>query len=87
MYHINYRVYGTFTMETILATAFGCAVNVQGGESNELTEAANIIFQSQNEGSATNFYLITVLSSKFDQLSPIANLAGWLGWEGDAIYG
>ena len=61
-----YRVYGAFTMETILATAFGCAVDIQGGESNELTEAANIIFRSLDEGSATNFHLMIVLSSKFD---------------------
>ena len=52
-------------METILATAFGCAVNVQGGESDELTKAANIIFRSLDEGSATNLHLLIVLSSKF----------------------
>ena len=52
-------------METILATAFGRAVNVQGGESDELTKAANIIFRSLDEGSATNFHLMIVLSSKF----------------------
>jgi hypothetical protein len=51
-------------METILATALGCAVNVQGGESDELTKAANIIFRSLDEGSATNFHLMIVLSSK-----------------------
>ena len=59
------RVYGAFTMETILATAFGCAVNVQGGESDELTKAANMIFRSLDEGSATNVHLMIVLSSKF----------------------
>lgn len=42
-------MYGDFTMETILAAAFGCEANVQQGEGNEITHAAKMVF-----GSTTN---------------------------------
>ena len=38
------RIFGQFTMETILATAFGRQVNVLKGEGDELTEAAAGLF-------------------------------------------
>ena len=42
------RIFGQFTMETILATAFGRQVNVLKGEGDELTEAAAEIFLHSN---------------------------------------
>lgn len=39
-----YRLFGQFTMEIILATAFGCQVNILKGEGNSLTKAAAGIF-------------------------------------------
>ena len=38
------RIFGQFTMETILATAFGRQVNVLKGEGDELTEIAAAMF-------------------------------------------
>ena len=40
------RIFGQFTMETILATAFGRQVNVLKGEGDELTEAAAGLFSN-----------------------------------------
>lgn len=45
-YAISNRMYGDFTMETILAAAFGCEANVQRGEGNEVTHAAKMVFGS-----------------------------------------
>ena len=42
------RIFGQFTMETILATAFGRRVNVLKGEADELTEAAVGTFSNTN---------------------------------------
>ena len=42
------RIFGQFTMETILATAFGRQVNVLKGEGDELTEAAAAVFSDFN---------------------------------------
>jgi cytochrome P450 family 3 subfamily A len=39
-----WRIFGQFTMETVLATAFGCQVNILKGEGNELTEIATGVF-------------------------------------------
>jgi cytochrome P450 len=41
-----WRLFGQFTMETILATAFGRQVNVLKGEANELTKAAAGFFST-----------------------------------------
>ena len=36
----SFREYGCFTMETIIATAFGRYVNLQRGEADKITEDA-----------------------------------------------
>ena len=60
-----YRTYGSFTMETILATAFGRVMDIQRGESDELTSAVDSIFRGVQEGQSLNAsYLITVLSEQ-----------------------
>ena len=42
------RVYGEFTMESILTAAFGRIINIQRGEADEVTEAVKGIFSSEN---------------------------------------
>ena len=44
-----HRVYGSFTMESIVATAFGRFVNLQKGEGDKLTDAAGKMFASIQE--------------------------------------
>ena len=40
-----YRVYSSFTLETIIATAFGRQVNIQRGESDEFIKAMDILIE------------------------------------------
>jgi len=51
-------------METILSTAFGCAVNVQKGESSGITRAAASFFKNTNEGNSSNFSSAVMYTSK-----------------------
>ena len=53
-------------METILATAFGRIVNVQQGESDELTKAAHDRFRQLEEGKSTSRETVMVLTSKWN---------------------
>ena len=59
------RTYGSFTMETILATAFGRVIDVQRGESDELTRAVDSIFRSVQEGRSFDGAALISLFSKF----------------------
>ena len=45
-----YRLFNLFTMETILATAFGRRVNVLRGESNELSKQIEVIISGITDG-------------------------------------
>ena len=63
---LHTRVYSSFTMETILATAFGRVINFQKGESDSLFEAVSGLFELLNESSetsASNFIMILSKSS------------------------
>ena len=51
-------------METILATAFGRVVDIQRGESDDMTAAANNQFRQLEEGKATSAEFLLVLMSK-----------------------
>ena len=53
-----HRVYCSFTMETIVAIAFGRFINVQKGEQDKLSEAAGKIFTGAQEGQ--NFSIQTL---------------------------
>ena len=44
-----FRLYSQFTLETMLAVAFGSEVNLLKGEGSLLTEAAAGIFDDMNE--------------------------------------
>lgn len=59
-----YRTYGSFTMETIIATAFGRLVDLQKGQSDELTEAAARLFALIRERKTFNAQFLTVILSK-----------------------
>ncbi len=43
-------------METIIATAFGRVIDIQGGENDELTNAASNIFQRATNPRARYFF-------------------------------
>ena len=60
----TYRLYNQFTMETILVTAFGRVVNVQRGEGDQLTEAANIIFAGAQEGGGSTAAYMSLFMSE-----------------------
>ena len=50
-------------METILVTAFGRVIDIQRGESSQLTRAAAGMFADAHEGKKTSRrYLATILS-------------------------
>ena len=57
-----YRVFGCFTLESILATAFGRRVDLQKGESDEFTKAMDHFVAGFQNGEVEQFML---LSSKF----------------------
>ena len=48
-------------METILATAFGCTVDVQGGESDQMVEAAYYLFRLCEERSSLSITMLIPL--------------------------
>ena len=52
-------------MEMILATAFGREVNIQRGESDDLTETAHTISQSMAEGQLTSREMVYLIFSEF----------------------
>ena len=52
-----YRVYSCFTLETIVATAFGRQINIQRGESDEFSKAMDIATKGLSSGQFENFIL------------------------------
>ena len=50
-------------METILATFFGRLVNIQQGESDELTKVARELFERAEEGKSTSRDTVIMLIS------------------------
>ena len=60
--HVTHcRVYTSFALEAILATAFGRRVDLQKGESDEVTKAMSMMTQSVSDGQFEQFL---VMSSK-----------------------
>lgn len=59
------RLYRLFAMEVILATAFGRAIDIQRGESDDLTEIAYTISQSMGEGQLTSREMLYLIFSQF----------------------
>ena len=54
LYH---RVYSCFTLEAIVATAFGRQVNLQRGESDEFSKAMDTAMKGFSSGQFENFTL------------------------------
>ena len=52
LFQIVCRLYCPFTLETVLATAFGRIVDLQRGESDEFVRAAREFFRSDFETSS-----------------------------------
>ena len=59
------RIFGGFTMESILSTAFGRVIDVQKGNSNVMTEAAVVVFNASQENRIASRENLTMLISKF----------------------
>ena len=55
-------------METILAIAFGRKVDVQGGEADELTNAAKSFFNQAEEGQLASRDVLIMLNSESDRV-------------------
>ena len=51
-------------METILATAFGRKIDIQGGEADELTRVAKTFFIQAEEGQLASRDILIMLNSK-----------------------
>lgn len=70
-----HNVYGSFTMETLIATAFGRYVDLQRGEADQLTEAAAEIFRASEEQSSLSPDALLVPLSNFPWLEPLVLMA------------
>ena len=53
-----HRVYSCFTLEVIVATAFGRQINVQRGESDQFSKAMDTAMKGFASGQFENFILI-----------------------------
>jgi cytochrome P450 len=65
-----FSVYGAFSMETLIATAFGRYVAVQRGEADDITKAADAIFRATEESSAEAPDAVLATLSNFPWLEP-----------------
>ena len=52
-------------METILATAFGRKIDIQGGEADELTRVAKTFFTQAEEGQLASRDILILLNSEY----------------------
>jgi thromboxane-A synthase len=70
-----FREYGSFTLETLIATAFGRYVNLQRGEADQLTEAASTVFHESTEGASLEPFVLLIGLSNFPWLEPLLSRA------------
>ena len=66
------RVYSNFTLETILATAFGRRINLQRGESDQFSKSMELLLSGFTDGQFEQFVLF---HSKFTVHVRIDHLA------------
>ena len=59
----KYRVFNSFTLEVILASAFGRSIDIQRGEADDLTKAVKSIFVLFQEGQKMSLDMILMLYS------------------------
>ena len=60
-----YRVFNSFMMETILATAFGCQVELQRGESDQLSKSMRLLVGGFASGQVEKFILLVSKLSSY----------------------
>ena len=60
-----YRVYGSYALEAILATAFGRRVDIQRGESDDFSKAMDSINVGFNDGQFEQFIVFNSKHTKF----------------------
>jgi hypothetical protein len=58
IFNYIYRVYSRFTLEAIVATAFGRQVNLQRGESDKFSKAMDTAMKGLDSGQLENFTLV-----------------------------
>ena len=66
-----FRTFGKLTMETIIAAAFGRVIDIQRGESDQLVQAAQLIFGNITEGRQLAFENTVLLLSNFPCVEPL----------------
>ena len=64
-YFYLHRVYSNFTLETILATAFGRRIDLQRGESDQFSKSMELLISGFTDGQLEQFVLF---HSKFNVL-------------------
>ncbi|XP_064405639.1 cytochrome P450 3A24-like isoform X2 [Halichondria panicea] len=69
-----YKLYGNFTMETILATAFGRSVDIQGGESDQIVDISRMFFDTSKEENALSHTMLMPVLNSFPWLESILRL-------------
>ena len=66
-----FGVFGKLTMETIIATAFGRIIDVQRGESDQLVDAAKMIFSGTTDGQYLSLSGLVFIVSNFPCFEPL----------------
>jgi hypothetical protein len=61
------RVYSNFTLETILATAFGRRINLQKGDSDQFSNSMELLLSGFTEGQFEQFVLFHSKYTRIDQ--------------------
>jgi hypothetical protein len=58
-YHFfSFSIFGSFALQTILATIFGCTVDIMGDEWNELSKCVHTYVEGYKEGEFEKFVLL-----------------------------
>lgn len=79
-----FKAFSSFTLEIMIATAFGQRVAIQRGEADKLTQAIQTFFLAAEEGSSLSFAILTFLNS-FSCLRPLLRRLIRNSKAGDAI--
>ncbi len=64
LFNIQCRIYGSFTMESIFSAAFGRVIEIQKGQSDQITDAAAVIFETSHEKKLSSVVVLIMLLSK-----------------------
>lgn len=78
------KLFSNFSMETVIAAAFGRVVEIQRGESDNLVDAARHMFTVTSEGSLLSAERLNLLLSNFPCIVPILRLIASRSKSGDS---